>query len=282
MGRTQRLIAILLVVIALALAVYAWTLSKEMVPEQPVTHMVVVAHQRIAAGQTLTADKLRLLAFPERPPGSYGDLASVIGLTTPVDIAAGEALLAERIAPAAAVATLQKLNAGERAVAIRVDEVIAVGNRLLPGDRVDLFASFRRNNEEIADSQARLLLSDLRILAFGNQESSPEPARKNSVKASVETPRTAVLAVPLSEVDKLALASETGRLLLALRPAAADAEAAVSGTEIYRLRELTATGPLAAGPRPAAAPAPGTSVRVLHGLKESRVYVHSKTAGSTP
>lgn len=293
MGKMQRLIGVLLVVAALGLAAYAWTLSKSMVPEKPVMHTVVVANQRIAAGEMLTADKLKLMEFPERPVGSYGEISQLVGLTTPVVISPGEALLAERIAPAVASASLQQLRDGERAVAIRVDEVIAVGNRLAPGDRVDVFASFRRNNDEIVDSHARLLLAGLRILAFGSQETNAEVSRKNNVRAAAETPRTAVLAVPLADVDKLALAAEAGRLLLALRPpesllgesGPADAAPVVAApARLSRLRDLTATTAVASrsaavsGVQPA--PAPGVSVRVMHGLKESSVHFQAKQAGA--
>jgi len=280
-GKTQRVIGFLLVVAALGLAAYAWMLSKEMVPDKPSMYSVVVAAERIAAGSMLTADKLRLMEFPERPVGSYAEISRVAGMTTPVDIASGEALLAERLAPPVAVASFQQLADDERAVAIRVDEVIAVGNRLSPGDRVDVFASFRRNSDEIADSQARLLLSGLRILAFGSQE-APDPGKKAGAKGVAETPRTAVLAVPLADVDKLALAAEAGRLLLALRPKRAEEVHPSGDAQAVSLRELTSVRPSkqaepVAGGRPAQT---GVSVRVMHGLKETSVHFNSKNTGT--
>lgn len=303
MGKTQRLIGMVLIIAALVMAAYAWRLSKEMVPGKPVMHSVVVAAERIPAGTLLTADKLKLMDFPERPVGSYGDVTGLIGQTAPVDLAPGEALLAERIAPTVALVPVQRLGEGERAVAIRVDEVIAVGNRLMPGDRVDVFATFRRNSEEIADSHARLLLSGLRILAFGSHDGgesgkAAEVGKKASGRGVTESPRTAVLAVPLTDVDKLALAAEAGRLLLALRPKEAEekpltnetvgaiptlAKLPVADVQAYSLRELTAmrTPARAAPGAPAAGrPAEGVSVKVMHGMKETSVHFNSKKAGT--
>lgn len=291
----QKVIGALLVLAALALATYAWVLSKRMAAEKEMQmQQVVVAAERIEAGTRLTADKLRLMDFPARPPGSYGEVTSLIGQVTPVDIAAGEALLAERMT-AAAVVPLKRLEADERAVAIRVDEVIAVGNRLTPGDRVDVFATFRRNNEEIPDSHARLLLADLRVLAFG-KEDKPE-GKTGGRPAADSPPRTAVLAVPLADVDKLALAVEAGRVLLALRPLAIEGEAAAPAGEVVAkaaasapaqvvsLRELVGAGAprAAAAGKPAAGsgkPAALSAVKVMHGFEEKTVYLGSKKNGA--
>lgn len=280
MGKTQRLVGIMLVAAAVGLAVYAWTISKQMMPETTKTHAVVVAASRIEAGSVLTADKLRVMNFPERPAGSYEDVTRLVGTITPVDIAPGEALLSERIMPPTPVAPIQELQPGERAVAIRVDEVVAVGNRIHPGDRVDVFATFRRNNEEIADSHARLLLPGLRVVAFGSQE-AVEPGKKGASK--VDTARTAVLAIQVSDVEKLALAADAGRLLLALHPrqkpgAPADQVATEAPVmTAFRLKDLGTTTAANRAANQAATQAPGTkpagsTVRVMHGLNETTVH----------
>lgn len=294
MGKTQRVVGIGLIVLALMLAAYAWTLGKEMTQRTP-GQSVVVATEHIAAGTVLTPEKLQLMVFPTRPAGSFGELAGVVGKVTPVDIAAGEPLLLERLTVSQGP-SLKQLEAGERAMAVRVDEVIAVGNRLAPGDKVDVFATFRRNNDEIPESQSRLILSSLRILAFGALEAGDTKKLTNAgaTRNVAETPRTAVLAVPLADVDKLTLAAETGRLLLALRPAlSADAgtEAAApalpASETTLNLRDLTgaARSPVktpSAPPLPSSGhPLPtGPSVKVMHGLKESSVQVGAQKNGA--
>lgn len=287
----QRVVGALLIVLAIGLAAYAWVLSKDMAAVRPpVTQPVVVAAQRIAAGTVLTPDKLQLMEFPTPPAGSYREIAPLLGRLAPVDIAAGEPLLQERLEGNGAAA-VKRLQPGERAVAIRVDEVIAVGNRLAPGDVVDVFATFRRNNDEIADSQARLLLGGLRILAIGSQAGE---ARKGSgnLRTVADTPRTAVLAVPLAEVEKLALAAEAGRLLLALRPLespAGETQGVSSATllspeaQAVNLRTLTGNTTQRAAAQAGTAPrraASGATVKVMHGLKERTVRVSMKRNGA--
>ncbi|WP_415033467.1 Flp pilus assembly protein CpaB [Azonexus sp.] len=278
MGKTQRVLGILLVLVAIGLAAYAWTVSKQMMPEAPKTYAVVVAAARIEADTLLTAENLRIMNFPERPSGSFDSITPLVGTVTPVDIAAGETVLSERITPPVTQASMQALKPGERAVAIRVDEVIAVGNRIRPGDRVDVFAIFRRNSDEITDSHARLLLPGLRVVAFGSQETA-ESSKKGASK--VDTARTAVLAMPVADVEKLALAAEAGRLMLALHPQqkAAQTDEIVPEAPVltpFRLKDLTLTS--AATPaRPTSASVPGTkqagtTVRVWHGLKETAVH----------
>ncbi|GEM_PF-2491642 len=239
MGKVQKVIVVLLLLAAVVLAVYAWVLSKEITTAKPtMMEQVVVAARQIPAGSQLSEQNLQLLEFPARPAGSYNNIDELAGRTTPVEIAAGEPLLMERL-EASKQPSPQILAEGERAVAIKVDEVIAVGNRLTPGDRVDVFATFRRSSEEIDDSQARLLLSNLRVIAFG-PDKKPE-AKTPSRSTAAEKPRTAVLAVPFADIDKLALAAEVGHLLLALRPLEAEADPYLAKDE-SEIAEQAVTG----------------------------------------
>ena len=77
MGKTQRVVGIGLIVLALMLAAYAWTLGKEMTQRTP-GQSVVVATEHIAAGTVLTPEKLQLMVFPTRPAGSFGELAGAL------------------------------------------------------------------------------------------------------------------------------------------------------------------------------------------------------------
>jgi pilus assembly protein CpaB len=68
------------------------------------------------------------------------------------------------------------------------------------------------NGAEVERTQARLLMSRIRVLAFGN--ATPEADSPGDANGMV---RTAVLAVPVADVDKLTLAETSGRLVFALR-----------------------------------------------------------------
>ena len=88
----------------------------------------------------------------------------------------------------------------------------------------------RKDGQEIEDSQARLLLPHLRVLAFGPLAVNEGPQKQpdgNTVTRKVDQARTAVLAVPVEAVSQLAMAHQSGRLLLALRNPGDDAEPTV-------------------------------------------------------
>lgn len=311
MGKTQKIVGAVLVFLAIALGAYAWLLSQRMAAKQkeaePKLHPVVVAATRIPAGSIIKPEMLKQTMFPAIPEGAYSDVTAVAGKVTASDIAAGEPLLHERL-EGLGQPMLQHLKEGERAVAIRVDEVIAVGNRLLPGDRVDLYATFRRNTEEIDNSQARLLLADLTVLTLGSKDLAP-PAKSGADGQAVgrtpnpEPPKTVVLAVKAENVRQLALAADSGRLLLALRPkeSSGDADKAVTpaastgapggqttkgdsgSNEVVILKNLVASNDVRSAGisgvtgrgkgAVARAPVAGSAVAVMHGLQEKTIHV---------
>ncbi len=95
---------------------------------------------------------------------------------------------------------------------MRVDEGNAVGNRLRPGNFVDVFFTLKRDGNagmggEIDRTQARLLMSKVRVLAFGNATTTGDTGGDPNGMV-----RTAVLAVPVADVDRLTLAESAGRL----------------------------------------------------------------------
>lgn len=310
MGKTQKIVGLILMLVALGLAAYAWMLSSRMAAEQkaaqPRMLPVVVAKSRIPAGSVIRAEMLKVSMFPSRPDGSFSDVGSVAGKIASTDIAVDEAVLHERLGDGLR-SLLQRLDPNERAVAIRVDEVIAVGNKLVPGDMVDVFFTLRRDSSEIANTQSRLLLEKLPVLAFGNWDvgtTNPGADGEKSARTA-EKPRTAVLAVKTEDIDKLVLAAESGRLILALRPheqpapevAATTAEASAGGAvapvaavatpattnpKALTLKQLIAmTQDCAPATTAARAPSgnkqrpvirkPSESVIVMHGLEEKTV-----------
>ena len=74
--------------------------------------------------------------------------------------------------------------------------------------------------QEVPGGQARLLQSQLRVLAYGKAsvDGPEEKPMGQPGNASNQPARTAVLAVPVEHVNALILASRSGRLQLALRP----------------------------------------------------------------
>ncbi|KAG8149623.1 Flp pilus assembly protein CpaB [Burkholderia catarinensis] len=247
-----KIIAGLLIAIAVLLGIYAWMLGRA--PAHPAvvapsvatmqTVPVVVATRLLPAGQPIPADALKLASAPMMPIGGFSDPSLLVGRVPANDILAAAPVveggltsgLANQVAP------------GERAVAIKVDETNAVGNRLRPGNFVDVFLNLRRDGSgmaqsgsEIPNSQARLLMSKLRVLSFG--DATPERDGNGGPGGAV---RTAVLAVPTAQVNALTLAEASGRLTLALRNPR-DEEVAAQTVAIRTAGDLTPSGQAAAG-----------------------------------
>jgi pilus assembly protein CpaB len=206
---TTKIAAAALIAAALMLGLYAWALSRHPGQAAPVakaapaqtTFPVVVATHPLLAGTAIGTDDLRVVMLPARRVP-----LSDIDANAPVLEAQLSSGFAEQVAP------------GERAVAIHVDDASSVGNRVRPGNFVDVFLTLKRDaaaiggNAEIARSQTRLLLSRVRVLAIGGTASGAgTPSQFGAL------PRTAVLAVPTADVDRLALADSAGHVLLALR-----------------------------------------------------------------
>lgn len=228
MGRVQQLVAVLMVLISLALGWYAWVLGNRSMKEKTVEGAVpqvnvVVAAKPIPAGVPIAPDAVKLEVMSVRPEGAFDNVAALEGKIPAENIVIGEPVLAQRMY-GLDKGIVSSIRPGERAVALRVDDVIGVGNRLNPRDWVDVFVTMRRNNDEIAESQSKLLLAGVKVLAVGNRSvqgrdvkrSEANPVSGGSSTAS-EQPRTVVLAVPFDDVKRVALAAENGKILLALR-----------------------------------------------------------------
>ena len=217
-----------LLAVALALGVYGWMLARAPQAADPQASAsasdsksnagmsVVVAAQAIPAGQTLKAEDLQLTQLPVKPDGAFGEIQAAIGSVPAVDIPKGAPVLQGQMVTGLAL----KVAEGERAVAVKVDESIGAGNRIRPGDFVDVFFVLRRDGNEIDQSQARLLLSRKRVLAYGAASVDALTTAEKAEGKQANGPdnaRTAVLAVPVAEVSQLALGGSNGSLVLALR-----------------------------------------------------------------
>lgn len=219
-SRQIRIAAVALLVLAALLALLAWQVARQAVVPQPVQgaapmHAVVVTTRAVEAGKPLPADALKVMQLPIDPTGAYQDVARVTGQVPVVALGANVPVLEGQLLAGLA----RQVPEGQRAMAVAVDEVIGVGHQVQPGDYVDVFVVLRRDSQEIADSQARMLLSRLRVLAYGagavNEARHAEGAEQ--MMARREGAKTAVLSVPLEQVSKLVMAQQAGRLALALR-----------------------------------------------------------------
>ena len=102
--------------------------------------------------------------------GGFPAADLLTGAIVRTDVAVGDPILPSMLAHGMA----SLLQPGERALAVAVDEVSGGGNRILPGDFVDVFFMLDKS-AEVQAGQARLLQSQLRVLAYGaNSLDGPE------------------------------------------------------------------------------------------------------------
>ena len=222
MNRLTKIIAAILMVLAIVLAALAWWMGRQpAVPERyaapapdVATYLAVAASRKLEKGRPITMDDVKLINSPVQLAGTYQDIASVVGsipmVTMETDTLITEGNLAHGIA--------LKLSDGERAVAIPVDETVGVGNKIQAGDYVDVFFTLKPSGE-VEKGQARLLASRVRVLAYGANIVGETPAQSTLPVQSQQSAqaRTAVLAASIDQINPLLLAMQNGKLTLALR-----------------------------------------------------------------
>lgn len=229
MNNVTKIVAAVLVLLAVLLGGYAFVLANKPAPQVPKTasplvlssektFSVVVADKLLPGGVPIDPSALKVVALPIDPAGGFRDTGELAGKIPKFDIGVGTPVTDSSLVKGLTLL----LNEGERAVAVSVDEVVGTGNRVSPGDFVDVFFTLKEGND-ISKTQARLLLSRLKVLTYGSASVDGDPAaekaQNGSARSSNAPPvaRTAVLAVPTAEVNRLLLATQNGKLQLVLR-----------------------------------------------------------------
>jgi pilus assembly protein CpaB len=182
--------------------------------EQGLTR-VAVASRAMEFGTPLTADNVRLAAWPADsvPPGSVGeaDMQRILsgGNVTIRPIASGEPILLSRISERAVLSA--NIPADLRAVTVPVDAVSGVAGFVTPGDAVDVLLTRQIAGDGAGrdDKLTTVVLESVPVLAMDTRasESNTDPAES----------KTATLLVNPEGAQKLTLATQIGRLSLALR-----------------------------------------------------------------
>ena len=254
--KVTKILAGILLALALGLALLAWMLGSDTPREveraavdgktsevvdgaekasastsaQP-SYWVMGAKRPIAAGQRVEEADVEPLEKTAAVEGGFTRVDDLLGKTTVVALEPGQVFQAKFLVSGLSL----QLEPGLRAVSIGVKEPMAVGNHIRPGDFVDVFFSLQEDPRDAKSAtQARLLLARARVLAYGSSTVENPPATlqqrlaeqakegervgsRDEVRGRAEIPNTAVLAVPLEDVQRLALAEKHGQLSLALR-----------------------------------------------------------------
>jgi pilus assembly protein CpaB len=229
------------------------------------TQDVVVAAQDIAPGTTINEElikkgTIKTTPWPKAsiPMGAFSSPKQVIGKTNRVKIIANEPILESRLAGEGAGLTV-RLEAGKRAVAVRVDEIIGVSGFIVPDDRVDVIVTTTPPGTGGQENRiAKIVLQNKRVLSVAQsteqKEGKPQLARSITLEVTPE------------EAEKLSLASQEGQIALALRGLGDDSQAITPGV---RKGDLLAT----VAARKAA---PGTVVRAPEKYRVEVIQGHDR------
>jgi pilus assembly protein CpaB len=212
MDRTRLLvIGIVALVLSAALSYVVYQRLQAKMAPQRVGVDVVVAANDIQIGAKIADRDLKVVKYPpdDLPPRVFHSKTSALGRGTVLPIGKGEFVVPDRLAAENAGAGLSTLIAvGMRAEAVRVNDVTAVAGFVVPGTRVDVLVT--GNPTGSGEPQTTTVLQDVTVLATGQR--TERSATGEPQNASVVT-----LSVSPEDSEKLALASQEGRIQLVLR-----------------------------------------------------------------
>lgn len=187
---------------------------------------VITLARNVPAHTRLSLDDLRVETMDTAPPGSFRDRDSLVGRQVWRDLPMGMVLDEHSFDLGGPLARM--IRAGERALAVTIDEVVAAGGYLTPGDYVDVLL-YLREDDRNGDRTMQVAVPALRVLSVGNDigldlTGRPvmppvEEDKSQKTGSRAEAARTAVLAVPEALITRFALAAQVGTLRLAVRSA---------------------------------------------------------------
>jgi pilus assembly protein CpaB len=220
------------VVLGLVAAIVASkSLQKPEGPSTPTAKTTIVTLKRdLSAGAEIRLEDVTAsdLSSPVVPPGTFSNVADVIGRVTISPMSLGQPVLEPLLAKKGAVGGLQALvPTGMRAITIDVSETTGVGGLIAPGCIVDVLMTL---NGDPAGPVTKTLVEAVKIQAVGQRMG---PAQKD---APPEIFRSATLLVTPAEAEMIELASSTGRPRLVLRTNSDLSDSNTSGVSLAELR----------------------------------------------
>ena len=172
---------------------------------------VVIAANDIQVGAKLEARDVRVVTLPQSavPPGAFSAPSQVLGRGAILPVSKGEFILPSKLAAVNAGAGLPSMiPPGMRAVSVRVNDVVSVAGFVQPGTRVDVLATGNQGGGN--ERQTITVLENVAVIAVGG-------SLLERIAAGEQSAPVITLLVSPDDAQKLALASQEGRIQLALR-----------------------------------------------------------------
>ena len=259
MGGRYKLVFWGAIIVAAAATFGAYRLLAANSRAEVTTRPVVVAKTDIQEGMAIDRIALQVAQWPVQtvPVGAFSSIDSVVGRVPRVAIFNGEPIVPGRLAPSGTGPGLEvKIPPGQRAMAVRINDVAGISGLLQPNSRVDVLVTIKEVNSE--KQVAKLFMSNMLVLSVGT-----EVQRDTQGKPINAT--TVTLAVTPDEAERLAIAMNTGSIQLVLRgygdPDSVRTKGATSGDVLTQLKGTSVVIPQKSAPpkivyRPLPAPKP--------------------------
>ncbi|MBI2191792.1 MAG: Flp pilus assembly protein CpaB [Planctomycetes bacterium] len=253
-SKVALLIAIVLGVLA-ALAVRQYVTQKEVAiyeGKKPVE--IIVARREIHEGEALTGPSIEAKQFPKDylPPDSisWSDHSMTIGRKVSRLVKRGDPIQwADLIEKEEEKETgmQSRLAIEERAITLSVTRTSGVGGMIRPGDRIDLYATFRKQGPQRAEGaslETYPILRNVQVLATDQNLSAKDVMAARRSASAKESYTSLTLNVSPQEVGVLLHATETGNLTAVLRnssyPKDLSAPQKVTSENFWQLMEQAA------------------------------------------
>ncbi|RMH36876.1 MAG: Flp pilus assembly protein CpaB [Nitrospirae bacterium] len=200
--------------------IYNWLQQQRQQAPAPVEQQVVtvegipvaVASADLAWGTPLTEEVIRLVPFPQEslPAGHFKSVEALKDRVLLAPVQRNEPILETKLAPKdiKSGGVVAVLDPEKRAMAVKVNEVVALPGFIKPGDRVDIMATFAHGKQ---GQVTKTILENMRVLATDTQ------LERGAAGDKPKPVRIITFEVSLEEAEKLAMASNGGQLRLALR-----------------------------------------------------------------
>jgi len=254
-----KIFALVMLLGALILAVIAYRLGNSPSAPTPAGNgqpvfaepkfSMVVAARDLNPGEPIPNDALRIVKTDTPPEKVYDNINEVAGKRPWAAISKDQPILRNYFSGDNPLGRALRQN--ERAIAVKVDEIIGVGGFVESGDLVDLVAFVRGDHQAVKDNQAVMILRAVRVISYGNEFSAPsaEKSEEREGGQKGKTGRnTAVLAVDSADLPRIALIENAATLRMALRPSnAVDTDNSPGGItlkDVISQAEFNQKGPL--------------------------------------
>ncbi|PAJ78879.1 Flp pilus assembly protein CpaB [Burkholderia ubonensis] len=211
--KNTRAITMLIIAMVAGLAAVAFASRWLVQTSTSAVTQVAVAATDLNLGEPIGPAQIRTVSWPTGsvPPGTFADTKSLEGRVVRTSLARGEPVLEAKLAPIGTKGGLSAvIGAGNRAITVRVNDVVGVAGFALPGNYVDVIVNTQEPGKtDNQQSISKIVLEHILVLAVAQQVSrdDTQPKVVNAV----------TLEVSPEQAEKLDVARSVGTLSLVLR-----------------------------------------------------------------